>query len=140
MRHALIITAAAMALAACATSEGYRQQTEQFLGAHADTLIVEFGSPMSRDRLSDGSEVWTYQSRERRFQPGGYRSVPRERRITYRDSEGRRRERTEQYTDTVYEPPREWTVECETRFILSPDRRVTDFRFQGEGCVAPEIY
>jgi hypothetical protein len=140
MRYSLIIAAAALALAGCATSEGYRQQIEQFLGAHSDTLILEYGSPRSRDRLSDGSEVWTYLSREQRFQSGGYRSIPRERRVTFRDEQGRVRERVEQYSETVYEPPREWTVQCETRFVIAPDRRVIDFRFQGDGCVAPEIY
>lgn len=130
---------AAVALAACETAEGYRQQTARYLGASADALLVELGSPERRDTLSDGSQVWTYYEREWFYDPGGPRTIPRERRITYRDDQGRERTRIERYEDVVYEPPREWFTECETRFVISPADRVVDFRFEGDGCRAPEV-
>jgi len=129
---------AGLVLAACETAEGYRQQTALFLGASADALLVELGSPVARDTLSDGSEVWTYFRQERCYDPGGPRTIQRERRVTFVDSDGNERTRVETYDDTVYEPPREWWTECETRFIIR-NGVVRDFRFEGDGCRAPEI-
>ena len=126
-------------VAACATQEGYRQQAALHIGQPSDALIIERGSPVARDYLSDGSEVWTYFVSEQRHDPGGYSTIPRERRIVWVDSEGYERERIEQYQETVYTPPRSWTVECETRFVISPDGIVRDFRFEGNACRAPEI-
>jgi hypothetical protein len=141
MKHLVLITAAAAAvLAGCATAEGYRQQVAQFVGAHSDTIMLEWGPPSRTDTLSDGSQIWVYLNEERRYDPGGYRSVPRERRTTFRDNRGNEQVRIERYDETVYEPPREWWVECETRFVVAPDNRVADFRFSGNGCLADEIY
>ena len=134
------LAAGALVLAGCVTAEGYRQNMERFIGATADVMLIEWGEPSSRSRLDDGGEVWSYFREERRYHAGGYRTIPRERRVTFRDGEGVVRERIEQYEETVYDPPREWFVECETRFVLSPERRVVNFRFAGEGCVAEEIY
>lgn len=131
---------AATVLAGCATAEGYRQRMEAFVGASADSLLVELGPPVARDDLQSGGEIWTYYREETRHDPGGYRSVPRERRITWVDKDGAERTRIERYDDTVFEPARTWTVDCETRFILNEARRVIDFRFIGQGCVAEEIY
>tara|TARA_R110002072_G_scaffold57328_5_gene147581 strand:+ start:2196 stop:2594 length:399 start_codon:yes stop_codon:yes gene_type:complete len=126
-------------LSACATTEGYRQQTALFVGAHSDTLLLEMGSPVARDRLSDGGEVWTYY-REEDHQSGGYnRPVTRSRTISWRDEHGEVHTEVESYTDYVYEPPRYWTTRCETRFVIDRAGIVSSFRFEGDGCVAPEI-
>lgn len=139
MRKLVLVMGAAALLAACATTEGYRQRTASYLGVHGDTLLVEMGPPVARDRLSDGSEVWTYY-REEQHSSGGYnRPVTRSRTISWRDEDGEVHTRTESYTDYVYEPPRYWTSQCETRFILDAYGVVSDFRFEGNGCVAPEI-
>jgi hypothetical protein len=138
-RLAALLVGAAI-LAGCATAEGYRQRMETFVGASGDALLVELGPPVAQDPLESGGEIWTYYREETRHDPGGYRSVPRERRITWIDSKGEERTRIERYDDTVYEPPRTWTVDCETRFVLNELRQVIDFRFIGNGCVAEEIY
>lgn len=140
MNRFALIAASAIALAGCATAEGYRQQVAQFIGAPSDAIMLEWGPPVRRDTLTDGSEIWVYVNEERRYDPGGYRTIPQERRTTYRDREGNVRERIERYDETVYEPPEEWWVECETRFVIAPDNRVRDFRFVGNGCVAEELY
>lgn len=139
-RRLIPFAAAAALLAGCATAEGYRQHMETFVGAGSDTLLVELGPPAARDPLASGGEVWTYFREQTRHDPGGYRSIPRERRITWVDNEGNERTRIEQYEDTVYEPPRTWVVDCETRFILDETGRVADFRFIGDACLADEIY
>lgn len=135
-----LLTAIALILGACATQEGYRQQTALYVGQSSDLLIVERGSPVARDHLSDGSEVWTYFFAENRHDSGGYHTVPRERRVVWRDDRGRQHVRVEQYEETVYTPPRSWVEECETRFIVTPDGFVRDFRFNGQACRAPEIH
>jgi len=132
--------ASAALLAGCATAEGYRQHMEAFVGSTGDVLLVELGPPVARDDLESGGEIWTYYREETRHDPGGYRTVPRERRTTWIDDKGNERTRVERYDDTVYEPPRTWSVECETRFILDQASRVIDFRFIGDGCVAEELY
>lgn len=132
--------ACAALLAGCATAEGYRQHMAGFVGASGDALLIELGPPVARDDLASGGEIWTYFREETRHDPGGYRTIPRERRITWVDDEGNERTRIEQYDDTVYEAPRTWVVDCETRFILDEAGRVIDFRFIGDACVAEEIY
>lgn len=139
IRHLILTAAAAGLLAACATTEGYRQQTAQFVGAHSDALLLEWGSPVAQDRLSDGSEVWTYYREFEHQTAGGNRPVTRSRTVRYEDENGDVHTRTESYTDYVYEPPRYWTTECETRFIIGHDGIVRDFRFVGDACVAEEI-
>ncbi len=137
----VLIMAAALlgaGLSACETAEGYRQQTALLLGASADTLLIELGPPESRDALSEGGEVWTYFRREYFYDPGGPRTIQRERRVRYTDSDGTERVRVETYDDVVYEPPREWWSDCETRFVIR-DGVVRDFRFDGPACRAPEI-
>lgn len=136
----IVATALGLILTACATQEGYRQQAALHIGQPADMLIVERGSPAARDYLSDGSQVWTYFVAEQRHDPGGYSTIPRERRIVWTDRAGRQHVRVEQYEETVYTPPRSWMTECETRFVVTPDGIVRDFRFHGEACRAPEIY
>ena len=136
---AALVSGAAV-LAGCATAEGYRQHMEAFVGASGDVLLVELGPPVARDTLDRGGEIWTYYREETRHDPGGYRTIPRERRITFVNDKGEERTRIERYEDTVYEPPRTWTVDCETRFILNEAAQVVDFRFIGEGCRAEELY
>lgn len=138
MRIAVMLVAAAV-LAGCATVEGYRQQTALFVGQPSDALLVELGPPVSREPLSGGGEVWTYYSQQHHYVAGGPRTETRTRTITWRDDRGRRQSRTETYDVTVYDPPREWSTDCETRFVVGPDGVVRDFRFEGEACRAPEI-
>lgn len=137
--HLIVATALGLLVSACATQEGYRQRAALHLGQSADALIVERGSPLARDYLSDGSQVWTYFVAEQRHDPGGYTTIPRERRIVWTDRAGRQHVRIEQYEETVYTPPRSWMVDCETRFVVSPDGIVRDFRFEGDACRAPEL-
>jgi len=77
---------------------------------------------------------------EQRVIPGGYRTIPNERRVTYVDSNGERHTRIERYDETVYEPDETRWVQCETRFVIDPSGVVRDFRFVGDGCVAEELY
>jgi len=130
----------ALGLSACATSEGYRQQMSQFIGMESDMLMIEFGAPDRVDALSSGGEVWSYDREQERVVNGGYRTLPREHRVTYVDRDGVRRERIERYEDTVYEPGYRWWSTCDTRFVINSEGRIEDFRFTGDACVAREIY
>src|SRR5688572_2083899 len=108
-----LLAAAAAALAGCATVEGYRQQTSLWLGAPSDTLLVERGAPVQRDRLSDGRELWVYFVREHHHTDGYTTSTPRTRTITRRNANDEVVQITETYYETRYEPPRDWWSECE---------------------------
>ena len=139
MKQVLWVLVGVMALVSCATTEGYRQQTATYVGTHGDVLLVELGPPVARDTLSNGGEVWTYY-REQEHATGGYnRPVTRSRTIRWRNARGEVQTRTETYTDYEYVPPRYWSSQCETRFILDRALVVRNFRFEGNGCVAPEI-
>lgn len=135
-----LVVGAGLALVGCATTEGYRQLLESFVGMTSDTLLVEFGPPSSRDDLEAGGEVWSYLFEEERSDPGGYRTIPRERRITILDTQGNEQTRVERYEETIYQPPRSWVARCETRFVIDEASRVRDFRFDGNACVAEELY
>ncbi len=143
MRRTLLPLAAIAApalLAACATAEGYRQQTELWLGLPSDALLLERGAPVTRDTLSDGREMWVYFEQEHHHTDGYTRSIPDTRTVRRKNDAGEFVEITETFHRTVYEPPRDWWTECETRFVIGHDGRIQDFRFNGDGCVAEEIY
>jgi hypothetical protein len=136
----LLALAAAAGLAACATVEGYRQQTSLWLGAFADTLLLERGAPVQRERLSDGRELWVYFVEQHHHTDGYTTSVPRTRTVSRRRPDGEVVQITQTYYETRYEPPSDWWTQCETRFVIGLDGRIQDFRFVGNGCVAEEIY
>lgn len=134
---ALLVPAA---LAACATVEGYRQQTALWLGAPADALLVERGAPVAREYLSDGREMLVYFEQQHHHTDGYTRSVPETRTVRRVNDRGEVTEFSETYYREVYEPPSDWWTECETRFIIGLNGLVEDFRFVGDGCLAEEIY
>lgn len=138
VRRPLVLLAALLTLGACATAEGYRQRTAQYVGVSADTLLLDWGPPVDKSAMSAGRELWTYYNEEE-YTTGGYsRQVPEERIVRFRNSKGETVTRTETYYRTVYEPPVYHLSRCETRFVISPRGRVENFSFGGDGCVATE--
>ena len=51
----LIAAALGLLVAACATSEGYRQHMSQLIGRTQDVVLVEFGSPQELMAKSGGA-------------------------------------------------------------------------------------
>jgi len=139
MRYTFAIAVILM-LVGCATTEGYRQHMEQYVGRTSDELLLEFGAPDRVDPLNNGDALWSYDREEQRVIPGGYRTLPQERLVTYTDAYGERVTRKERYDTTVYEPGQSWWAACDTRFVIGQDGMVRDFRFEGEACVATELY
>ncbi len=138
IHRSLILLAALFVLSACATAEGYRQRTAQYLGAPADALMFEWGPPVDKSRMSGGRELWTYY-KEEEYTTGGYsRQVPEERIVHFKNRKGETVTRTETYYRTIYEPPVHHLSRCETRFVISRRGRVENFSFDGGGCVATE--
>lgn len=139
MRFQLFALAAAtLALAACETAEGYRQQMGMWQGRMGDDLMIQWGAPQTRGTLSDGREVWTYNKTTIERQEAYYRDEQRQVTRKFVDKDGK--EKTETITETfpVLQPAQTYTRLCTTRFVLSPQQRVQDVSFEGEGCVAPE--
>jgi hypothetical protein len=134
----LTFAAAAMALAACVSAEGYRQQMSTWQGRLGDDLIIEWGAPQDRSTLSDGRQVWSYSRSSVEQQAGYYRDEQREVKRTVTDKDGKQRVETITETFPVWQPPQSYTSACTTRFVLSPTQRIEAVTFDGNGCVAPE--
>ncbi len=134
----LALAAALLALAACETTEGYRQQISMWQGRTGDDLLIEWGAPDAKATLSDGRELWSYEKSVRQETGGYYRDETRQVTRTVTDSNGKQRTETISETFPVWEPPQSFQSSCETRFILSTARRVEQISFEGAACVAPE--
>jgi hypothetical protein len=134
----LAFAAAALAVAGCATEEGYRQQMSSWYGRMGDDLLIEWGNPQDRSTLSDGRMVWVYNRSSVEEQAGYYRDETRQVKRTITDKDGKQREETITETFPVWQPPRSYTSTCTTRFILSREQRVQEVTFNGNACVAPE--
>ena len=81
--------------------------------------------------------MWIYDRETINSQDGYWRTETRERRETY-VVDGVKQERVVRTDVPVWEPPRTTVTRCETRFVLTPERRVDQVVFNGHGCVAPE--
>lgn len=134
----LFVILALTALAACATAEGYRQQTSHYIGAHADQLLLDWGPPADKSPMSARREMWTYFVEESYTTGGNYSQVPHERWIESVNDKGQKIRTKETIYESVYNPPVEHFSQCETRFVIAPDGYVETFSFQGDACVAPE--
>jgi hypothetical protein len=133
----IALGAALLALAACETAEGYRQQMSYWQGRMGDDLMIRWGPPENRGTLSDGREVWTYNKTTVERQEAYYRDESRQVTRKIVDKDGK--ERTETITETfpVLQPAQTYTRHCTTRFVLAA-QRIQEVSFEGEGCVAPE--
>lgn len=138
IRFLIAATAAALALSACATEEGYRQHMSMLQGASADAILVDWGPPESRTSMSDGRELWAYTRITVDERAGYWRDETREVTRKYRDRDGV--EKTEKITESfpVWEPPQVFRSSCSTRFVMAGGR-VETVSFDGSGCLAEEI-
>ena len=129
----------ALALSACDTAEGYRQQMATWQGRIADDLVIEWGAPQEKSTLSDGRQVWTYNRSSVEQQAGYYRDEQRQvKRVIHR--QGRQAEDRDDHRDLSRAGSRRRPTPalCTTRFVLSPEQRVEDVRFEGNACLAEE--
>lgn len=134
---AIVVLAGLVFAAACETTEGYRQEMSMWTGRAGDDVVIAWGSPVARETLSDGRSVWIYDKETVNHQDGYWRTETRERRETY-EVNGVKQERIVRTDVPVWEPPRTTVTRCETRFVMTSQRRVEQVVFNGDGCVAPE--
>jgi hypothetical protein len=125
------------ALAGCETMEGYRQRMDLNIGKTTDQLLVEWGSPIAKEPMSDGAEMWVFE-RHSTGRSGGYWSNRTRSRVEVTKVDGKEIRRTVTYSEPYYEPEVVTEYHCETRFIIGPDKRVRSVTFEGNGCVAEE--
>jgi hypothetical protein len=135
---ALSTIAVALALSACETEEGYRQQLAAWAGRTGDDLIIRWGTPQSKTPLSDGREVWIYTKTTVTEQAAYYSDETRQVQRTYTDKDGKQKTETISETYPVLHPAQTIRSTCQTRFVMSPDHRVLESTFDGPACVAPE--
>jgi hypothetical protein len=133
-----VVAAAAVALSACATEEGYRQHMAQEIGRAADDVLLRWGPPDTRTQMSNGREMWSYSKTTVDQREGYYRDETRQVKRTFTDKDGKQKTETIEETYPVWQPPQTYRSTCATRFVMSSGR-VEDFTFDGEGCVAEEI-
>jgi hypothetical protein len=147
MKHLLTaLTLTTLALTAACETVPYEERVKayedsvamRFVGKSVDELILAFGPPNSSYKLSDGRDVLQYEV-DRTFTTGGgsytsYETQTRTRRV--RDDDGTVRRVEERYTVPVQnvEPIRTINQECVRRFVVSQDKRVETFRWQGNSC------
>lgn len=129
--------ASMLAIAACVTEEGYRQEMGTWQGRMADDLLIAWGPPDSKSALSDGRELWSYAKTTVNQQAGYYRDEKREVTRTFTDKDGKAKTETITETYPVWQPPQTYRSTCETRFVLAA-QRIQEVTFNGNGCVAPE--
>ncbi len=132
------VAAGMLAVSACETTEGYRQQMSTWQGRLGDDLLIGWGAPNDRTTLSDGRQMWTYDRDFRSESAGYYRDESRQVTRTYTDRDGRQRTETITETFPVWQPPSVTHTSCTTRFILSPSQRIEQVSFEGTACLAPE--
>jgi hypothetical protein len=137
-RFAVVILVAAVALGACETTEGYRQQMSTWQGRTGDDLMVAWGAPNERSTLSDGREMWSYAKSSVIETAGYYRDEKRQVTRTFTDKDGKEKTETISETFPVWQPPTSYQKYCSTRFVLSPARRIEQVSFDGDACVAAE--
>ncbi|MEN9855795.1 MAG: hypothetical protein RLZZ157_921 [Pseudomonadota bacterium] len=147
MRHTLLGTCllASLLLTACETIP-YEERVKayedgiaaRFIGKSSDDLVLALGPPQSTYKLSDGREVLQY-TNNLTFQSGGgsytrYETVTRTRQV--RDASGVTREVAESQQIPVQQiDPIQTTVRtCTRRFVITSDKRVADFKWEGNAC------
>ncbi len=135
---AIAFGAAALALAACETAEGYRQQMSSWQGRTGDDLLIQWGPPQDRATLSDGREVWSYDREFVSESAGYYRDETRQVTRTFTDRDGKQRSETISESFPVWQPPQTHRSQCRTRFVVSVSQRIEQVNFEGGACVAPE--
>jgi hypothetical protein len=133
-----LATGLVLILTACATAEGYRQHMDLSVGKTTDQLLVEWGSPVAREPMSGGSEMWVFM-RDSTSRTGGYWTTRSRTRVEVTKVDGKEIRRTVTYNEPYYEPEVITEYHCETRFVIGPDKRVQSVTFEGNGCVAEEI-
>ena len=129
---------ALLSLAACETSEGYRQQMVAWQGRPSDDLLLQWGPPTSKSAMSDGRELWQYQKETVSETAGYYRDQTRQVTRTITDKDGKTREETISETYPVWQPPTTSRSNCSTRFVVSRAHLVDQVTFDGSACLAPE--
>ena len=140
------LTLSALALTAACETVPYDERVKayedsvalRFVGKSVDELILAFGPPNSSYKLSDGRDVLQYEV-DRTYTTGGgsytsYETQTRTRRV--RDNDGNVRNVEERVTVPVQnvEPIRTVNQDCVRRFVVSQDKRVETFRWQGNAC------
>jgi hypothetical protein len=129
---------AASLLAACETTEGYRQQMVGWQGRSSDELLVQWGPPTSKSTMSDGRELWQYQKETVTETAGYYQDQTRQVMRTVTDEDGKQRQETISETYPVWQPPTTSRSNCSTRFVVNKAHLVEQVTFDGAACVAPE--
>jgi hypothetical protein len=110
----------------------------RFVGKSVDELILAFGPPDSSYKLSDGRDVLQYELNQTYTTGGGsytsYQTATRTRQVRDKDGTVRNVEERETIPVQNVEPLRTINQACTRRFVVTPDKKVETFRWEGNSC------
>jgi hypothetical protein len=111
---------------------------ERFVGKSVDEVILSLGPPNSSYKLSDGRDVLQYEL-DRTYTTGGssytsYQTITRTRQIRDNDGSVRNIEERQSVPVQNIEPIRTINQSCTRRFVITQDKRVEAFRWDGNAC------
>lgn len=119
MHKKLLILLAGTLLAGCATTKGYRQMLDTWIGADEKTLLESnWGIPDKTFELGDGEVVYCYKNHR-------IESTPSE---VYTNRWGE----TTVLSGSIYE------LNCQTCFYIDQDYVIYHYTFKGNNCLAHE--
>jgi hypothetical protein len=110
----------------------------RFIGRSSDELILTLGPPQSSYKLSDGRDVLQY-SNDRTYTTGGgsytsYETITRYRNVRQQDGTQQRVEERVSVPVTNTSPIETINQICTRRFVVSRDKTVESFAWQGNAC------
>lgn len=124
MLRVLMIFLAVTALSSCASSAGYKEVVESWVGSTETALVQSWGPPDQVYSAPDGSRILTYYSQRNIMLPG---SAP-----TYQTTVIGN---TAYTTSSGGRAPSNLAMSCETSFTVR-NNKITYWRFQGNDCRA----
>ncbi len=143
MKRAILLLVATGVIAGCATTAGYEEVLNAWVGFHIDDLVSSWGPPQGSFKLSDGSMVLEY-TQTRNVQMGGdtYSSPQTSYHSGLASAYGSTGSAYGTYSGstTTYvqkqTPTYNLNLWCKTRFTANPNGIITKWRWQGNNCIA----
>ena len=140
-----IFVSATLALSACQTTPYPERRAAyeldmntRFVGKSADIMVLAFGPPHSSYTLTDGREVAQYRDERTNTSGGGtytsYDTVSRAREIINPDGTRRLVYENMQIPTTNITPIQTRHLLCVRRFVISRDKIVESFAWEGNSC------
>jgi hypothetical protein len=136
LRPTMLLIAAAVALAACATRDNYEQSLNGWVGHKTDELAASWGPPTSTRHLGNGGAELTYDSQRMRYVPTGALTEPSTVYIKGTPVEGGYASTYGGSTGyTIQRSPVVIRRDCVTTFTSDGAGKITGWTAEGDECI-----